>query len=137
MFRIVLVGFLPTDHGHSCALHPFGCGNAMVLERPTHGVGLQIRMKMVEGIHLAGYMVNDDGSDGCRVCFAAREYAVGVAGQRLDGASVWIKEMLPDNENASKRALFHRNRGYAITELSGLGSHGSIQRTVRNNSEYE
>jgi hypothetical protein len=95
-------------------------------------------MKMVEGIHLAGYMVNDDGSDGCRVCFAAREYAVGVAGQRLDGASVWIKEMvLPDGKNVSKRALFHRNRGYAIAELSGLGSHGSIQRTVQNNSDYE
>ena len=103
-----------------------------------HGVGLQICMKMVEGIHLAGYMVNDDGSDGCRVCFAAREYAVGVVGQRLDGASIWIKDMvLPDDEYASKRALFHRNWGYAITELSGLGSHGSIQRTVQNNSDYE
>ena len=110
----------------------------MVLERPTHGVGLQIRMKMVEGIHLAGYMVNDDGSDGCRVCFAAREYAAGVTGQLLDGASVWIKEMvLPDDENASKRALFHHNRGYAIAELSGLGSHGNIQRTVQNNSDYK
>ncbi len=132
------MGFLPIDHGHSCALHPFGCGNTLVLERPTHGVGLQICMKMVDGMHLAGYLVNDDGSDGCCVCFAAREYAVGVAGQRLDGASVWIKEMaLPDNENASKRALFHRNRGYAIAELCGLGSNGSIQRTSQNNSDYE
>ena len=70
MFRIVLVGFLPTNDGRSCALHPFGCGNALVLERPTHGVGLQIRMKLVARIHLAGYLVNDDGSDGCHVCFA-------------------------------------------------------------------
>ena len=122
MSRIFLVGFLSTDHGHSCALHPFGCGNAMVLERPTHGVGLHIRMKMVDRIHLAAHLVNDDGSDGCPVCFSAREYPVGVVGQRLDGASIWIKEMvLPDNENASKRALFHRNWGYVIAELHVLG----------------
>ena len=82
------MGFLPTDKGHSCRHHPFGCGNALVSERPTDDVGLQICMKMVEGIHLAGYMVNDDGSDSCHVYFVAREYAVGVGGQRLDGASI-------------------------------------------------
>ena len=110
MFQIILLGFLPTNQGHSCALHPFECHNALVLEKPTHGVGLQIRMKMIDRMHLAGYLVNDDGSDGCRVCFAAREYAVGVRGQRLNGESVWIKEMvLPDDDNVSKRALFHCN----------------------------
>jgi hypothetical protein len=79
--------------------------------------------------------VNDDGSDGCCVCFAAREYAVGVGGQRLDGASVWIKEMvLPDDDNTSMRALFNRNRGYAVAELRGPGPNPRIHRTAQNNS---
>ncbi len=79
MFRIILVGFLPTDNGRSCVHHPYGCGNFWVLERePYHGVGMQIRLRLVDGSHLAGYIVEADGSDGCRVCFAAREYAVGV-----------------------------------------------------------
>ena len=69
------------------------------------------------------------------VCFAAREYVVGVGGQRLDGASGSIKEMvLPCDDNASKRALFHRNRGYAIAELRGPGPNWSIHRTAQNNS---
>jgi hypothetical protein len=53
------------------------------------------------------------------VCFAAREYAVGPRGQNLDGAVVFITEIVhPDEPNSSKRALYHRNRGYAIAEVS-------------------
>jgi len=66
------------------------------------------------------------------VCFAAREYAVGVGDQQLDGASIWIKEMvLPDDENASKRSLFHCNCGYAIAELHDPGLNWSIHRTAK------
>ncbi len=73
----------------------------------------------MDNSHLAGYEVLADGSDGCRVCFAAREYAVGPRGQNLDGAVVFITEIVhPDEPNSSKRALFHRNRGYAIAEVS-------------------
>ena len=79
---------------------------------------MQIRLRLVDGSHLAGYIVEADGSDGCRVCFAAREYAVGSSGVRLDGCIFQIKEVvLPDNENSSKRALFHRNRGYAVADF--------------------
>ena len=35
-----------------------------------------IRLHMVLGSHLAGYEVKSDGSDGCHVCFAAREFAI-------------------------------------------------------------
>ena len=83
-----------------------------------HGIGMLIRLRMVHGSHLAGYEVKSDGSDGCRVCFAAREFAIGSRGQHLDGATVQICEMvLPDDVNSAKRALFHRNRGYAIAEV--------------------
>ena len=138
MFQVVLVGFLPTDNGRSCEHHPFGCGNALVLERDSHGVGLQIRLRMVDGNSLAGYQIQVDGSDGCRVCFAAREYAVGVGGQRLNGASVRIQEMvLPDDENTSKRALFHRNRGYAIAQLYDPGPNWNTHRTAQDDSDVE
>ena len=119
MFSIILVGFLTTDNGRSCVQHPYGCGHFWVLEKsPSHGVGLHFRLRLVDGSHLTGYIVEADGSDGCRVCFAAREYAVGVNGVWLDGCIFQIKEVvLPDNENSSKRALFHRNRGYAVADF--------------------
>ena len=38
MVKIVLVGFLPQDNGHSCEAHPYGSGNAL-LEQQRNGVG--------------------------------------------------------------------------------------------------
>ncbi len=121
MVQVILVGFLPNDNGRACALHPFGCGNSLVLETSSRGVGMRIRLRLVDKSHLAGYEVLADGSDGCRVCFATREYAVGACGQNLDGAVVFITEIvLPDDANSNKRALFHRNCGYAIAEVSNV-----------------
>jgi len=37
--HIVIVGFLPDNNGRSCALHPFGCGNIVVLQCNDGGVG--------------------------------------------------------------------------------------------------
>jgi hypothetical protein len=63
-YKVTLVGFLPNDNGRSCALHPFGCGNALVLEKDElHGVGMLIRLRLVDVSHLAGYEVMPDGSD--------------------------------------------------------------------------
>ena len=73
MVKIVLVGFLLQDNGRSCEAHPYGCGNAL-LEQQRNGVGRLVRLQLVEKTNLA---VGDDGTDGCRVCFAAREYATG------------------------------------------------------------
>ncbi|KAL3793036.1 hypothetical protein HJC23_003044 [Cyclotella cryptica] len=118
-FQVMLVGFLPNDNGRCCALHSFGCGNTLVLETGSHGVGMPIRLRLLQKTHLAGYAILPDGSDGCRVCFAAREFAVGVGGQRLDGAVAVIREIvLPDDSSSSKRALFHRNCSYAIADVS-------------------
>ena len=119
MVKIVLVGFLPDDHGCSCVAHPFGCGNALI-EGPGNGVGRLVRLRLVERTHLAGYAVRDDGTDGCRVCFTAREYAIGSMASRLDGCLLRITEVfLPDSGNSSVRALYHRNRGYAYAETVG------------------
>ena len=103
-----------TGTGHSCVLHPFGCGNNLILNREDLGVGLHLRLRLLVRHELTCYTINDDGSDGCRICFAAREYAAGENDFRLDGAIVKLTDVFTaDHENRSMRYLFHRNCGYA------------------------
>ena len=72
----------------------------------------------LERTHLANYEVGEDGTDGCQVCFTAREFAIGGMAHRLDGCLLRIKEVfLPDSENSSVRVLYHCNRGYAYAEV--------------------
>jgi hypothetical protein len=114
--RIALVGFLPDGHGHSCGAHPFGCGNAFI-ESAGNGVGRLEHLRLVEKTNLAVHKVGKDGSDGCRICFTAREYAIGENAQRLNGVLLAVAEVfLPDSPNRSMRHLYHRNRGYAYAE---------------------
>ena len=109
--RVTLVGFIATNNGRTCETHPYGCGNALI-ERPDNGVGTVVRLRLVELTNLACHLVREDGTDGCRVCFTAREYAIGPNACRLDGALVKITEVyLPDSVNSSMRMLYHRNRG--------------------------
>jgi hypothetical protein len=117
MMRIVLVGFLPDDHGRSCEAHPYGCGNALI-DGDGNGVGSLVRLRLVAGTHLAGYAVRDDGTDACRAWFDAREYTTPDKAQALHGSLLRITEVfLPDSENRSMRALYHRNHGYAYAEV--------------------
>jgi len=119
--RIIIVGFLPDNNGRSCALHPFGCGNIVVLERADGGVGMLVRLRMLVQNELACYAINPDGSDGCHVAFAAREYAAGENGRRFDGALVRLTAVYsPEDENSTARRLYHRNRGYAVGEIVQL-----------------
>ena len=113
MMGVVLVGFFPSDHGHSCKVHPYGCGNAHI-EGEGNGVGCLVCLLLVEKVNLACYLVNMDGTDGCHVCFAAREYASGETARLLDGSLLRITEVfLCDSPNKSMRELCHQNRGYA------------------------
>ena len=114
MERIVLVGFLPCNNRQICQLHSFGCRNLLVLNRDNFGVGLRLRLRMMAPHELAGYTVNMDGADGCRVCFTAREYAAGENCQCLDGALVQLTDVFHSEVmNRSLRRLYHHNRGYA------------------------
>ena len=63
--RIVIVGFLTDNNGCSCALHPFGCGNIMVLQSTDGGLGMHLRIRMIVPDELACFAINPDGSDGC------------------------------------------------------------------------
>ena len=109
----MVVSFLPDDNGHSCEVHPYGCGNALI-EREGNSVGSLVRLHLVEATHLEGYAVKDNGTDGCCICFAAHEYTTGDSAQLLDGSLLQIPEVFfPDSANRSIRALYQPNCGYA------------------------
>jgi hypothetical protein len=57
-------------------MHPYGCGNAL-LESAGNAVGRLVHLHLAKETNLACYVVRDDGTDGCRVCFTAQEYATG------------------------------------------------------------
>ena len=63
-------------------MHPFGCGNSLVLNQEDYGVGMLPRLRMMVPNELLCYTINSDGSDGCRVCFVAREHAAGENGRQ-------------------------------------------------------
>ena len=115
--RIILVGLIESNNGRKCDVHPDGCGNSLVLERSDNGVGMELRLRMKVADELACYVVRRDGTDGCRVGFAAKEYAAGEKGAKLDGVIVRIVDVfLPDNPNRTARRLYHHNRGYTVAE---------------------
>ena len=117
MLQIVLVGFLPSGHGHSCEAHPYGCGNVLI-EEEGNGAGHLICLHLVEKINLAGYEIKDDGMDDCRICFASQECSIGNTAGKLDGTILRITDVFtPDCANSSMRALYHRNRGYVYAEV--------------------
>ena len=116
MVKIVLDGFFADNHGRNCDAHPFGCENAL-LESEGNGVGRLVCLHLVERIHLAGYAVQEDGTDDCLVHFASRECTNGDIAQHLDGCLLRIMEIfLPDSENCSMRVLYHCNRRYAYAK---------------------
>ena len=78
MERIFLVGFLPDVNGRSCKLHPFGCGDSLVVNRVDSGVCLCLHLCLLVHNKLAGYIINDVGSEGCYICFAARSMRQGI-----------------------------------------------------------
>ena len=42
--RVTLVGFIATNNGRTCEMHPYGCGNKLV-ERDDNGVGMLLRLR--------------------------------------------------------------------------------------------
>ena len=118
MGRIVLVGFLPCDNGRSCDMHPFGCGNSLVLNREDYGVGMLLRLRMMVPNELSCYTINSNGSDGCRVCFVACEYATGENGRWLDESTIRITDVFTcDDANRLMHHLYHHNRGYGYAQV--------------------
>ena len=75
---------------------------------------MHLRLQMTAPHELACYTINGDGTDGCLVCFVAREVATSGNAARLNGLVVCVVDMfMSDHENHAIRRLFHHNRGYA------------------------
>ncbi len=82
-----------------------------------------VRLRMLVRDELACFAVNPEGSDGCRVAFAAREYTAGGNGRRSNGALVRLVAVYsPEHKNRMARCLYHHNRGYAVGEVLQFAS---------------
>ena len=90
----------------------------MVVNRVDSDDGLCLCFCSFVRNKLVGYIINDDGSEGYCICFAAREYAAGENDHRFNGAIVKIVEVFTaDHSNSTMRHLFHHNRGYAYATV--------------------
>ena len=106
--------FLLKGIGRSCVLHPLGCGNILVFNQEDSGAGLHLHLCFFVHHECACYTINDNGSDGCHVCFTAREFAAGNNVCRLDGAIIKLTDVFTaEQENCSMHNLFYHNCGYA------------------------
>ena len=95
----------------------------MVINRVDSGVGLCLHLHSFVQNECTGYIINVDGSEGCHICFAAREYTAGDNDRRLDGAIVQIVEVFTaDHPNSTMRRLFHHNHGYASAIVLSLAT---------------
>ena len=89
-----------------------------MVERDDRGVGMLLHLCRTVPNEVAFYTILPDGSDGCRIAFAAREYALGKNGVRLDGPAVRVMIVYhPDHENRMARRLYHHNHGCVIGEI--------------------
>lgn len=87
-------------------------------ESKGNGVGRFVSLFSVEETNLAGYAVEDEGTNGCQVCFSAYEYAMGENACRLDGSLLRISEIfLPNSANRSMRSLHHQHHGFACAKI--------------------
>ena len=62
--RITIVGFIMTNNHQAWDMHPYGCGNKLVMETDNYGVGLLLHLCRMVPHELACYTILPDGSDG-------------------------------------------------------------------------
>ena len=82
---------------------------------------MQLRLRMTVPHKLACYTTNEDGTDGCHVCFVAREMSAAGNAIRLDGVIVCIGTVVTsDHKNRSMRRHIHHNCRYAYARIVEL-----------------
>jgi hypothetical protein len=123
--HIVLVGFGHLDNGRSCEDHPGRCGDVLVLTKENFGEGMLLRIRNSVPNELAVYTIKKDGTDGCRVGFAQRQYAIQENAKKYDGATVRLVNVFTRwHENSYCRSLAHKNFVYADAEI--IGNEGDV-----------
>ena len=116
--HIVLVGIGHFDNGRSCENHPGGCGDALVLSKEDFGVGMLLRIRRSGPNELAVYVIKTDGTDGCRVGFAKREYATEANADQYNGVTVRLVNVFTRwHDNDYCRSLAYKNFVYADAQI--------------------
>lgn len=110
-------GFLECNNSCTYELHPYSCGNILVLEHLNNGLVIILHLQMYLHYKLDTHSINLDGSDGCCIGFASREFATGPNGKRFDGALVrQVLVFMVDRESCSAERLFLHNHGYELKQ---------------------
>ena len=79
-----------------------------VLISPNNGEGMMLWLRLTLRGELAAYIICDDGSDGCRVAFAKKEYLENDGGQRFDGCIVQLMTVLTgDSPSSDEQSFVH------------------------------
>ena len=123
--RIVIVGWRQSNNGRTCPNHPEGCGQRW---HTSGAVGHKFKLERVEipgETALACREIKHDGSLGCHVAFAQRQFAHESIVGYYDGATIKIQEMYGDWSTAWGRSMNKQNFGYAPAEVVEFGIPGN------------
>ena len=79
---------------------------------------MHLHLRMTAPHEFSCYTINGDGTDGCRVCFVAKEVLAVRNAAPLNGVVVCVVDVFtPDHENRSVRQLFHHNHRYTYGQI--------------------
>jgi hypothetical protein len=79
---------------------------------------MHLHLRMIALHQLVCYTINGDDTDGCHVCFMAREVSAGGNAARLIGAVVCVMDVFTsDHENRAISRLFHHIAGMHMQGL--------------------
>ena len=82
---------------------------------------MQLCLRMTSPHKVACDTKSADETDGCYVCFVAREVSTAGNATQLDGTIVCIVSVFTsDHKNCSIRCLIHKNCKYAYTRIVEL-----------------
>jgi hypothetical protein len=117
--HIAIVGWRQSNNGRCCSSHPTGCGQRWH-NSGTAGAEFKLRRVVLPGeeLALACYEVNADGSLGCHVAFAQKQYANAALIGIYHNATVKITAMYGMwSESKWERQMDKFNFGYAPAEV--------------------
>ena len=131
--HIAIVGWRQSNNGRCCSSHPTGCGQRWH-NSGTAGAEFKLRRVVLPGeeLALACYEVNADGSLGCHVAFAQKQYANAALIGIYHNATVKITAMYGMwSESKWERQMDKFN--FAMLLLKLLISHKINGRTILHN----
>jgi hypothetical protein len=113
--HIAIAGWHQSNNGRCCSNHPAGCGQRW---HNSGTAGAKFKLQRVvlpeEELALACYEINQDGSLGCHVAFAQKQYANTAIIAYYHNATIKISEMYGGwCDSKWERQMNKFNFGYA------------------------